>query len=70
MSFYINTGDYATAKNCAPTYLKRQSPLCLKTQLLKRIKPPQKNAVAFISALGMRNHLAVKVRYRLGSRNC
>jgi hypothetical protein len=28
-------------------------------------------AVASIfSALGMRNHLAVKVRYRLGSRNC
>ena len=24
----------------------------------------------FFSALGMSNHLAVKVRYRLGSRNC
>ena len=24
----------------------------------------------FFSALGMRDYLAVKVRYRLGSRNC
>lgn len=35
-----------------------------------KVSPDDESRRGFLCALGMRYHLAVKVRYRLGSRNC
>ena len=41
-----------------------------KSRVRTKGKEPREIEAPFVSALGKRDYLAVKVRYRLGSRNC